>query len=151
MSIPASFIESLNGILIFEVDRTEFCINNKFVSEILTPADISLSSDAKKILVFEYTDMLLKIIDSENFFYSEGKTFTPLSRILIFEINGRKFGLLVDNVKEIVAEDRNFVEKFMDEVPPGDKDGYISALLKLDGRSIKFLDIEKIYKEKVGV
>ena len=151
MSIPASFIESLNGILIFEVDRKEFCINNKFVSEICSPADISLSSDAKKILVFEYSNMLLKIVDSENFFYDEGKKFTTLSRILIFEINGKKFALLVDNVKEIVAEDRNFVEKFMDEVPPDEKDGYISALLKLDGRSIKFLDIEKIFRERVGV
>ena len=151
MSIPASFIESLNGILIFEVDKQEFCINNKFVSEILNPADISLNSNAKNILVFEYSNSLLKIIDSENFFYDEGKKFTNLTRLLIFDFSGKKFGLLVDNVKEIVAEDRNFVEKFMDEVPPDEKDGYISALLKLDGRSIKFLDIEKIYKEKVGV
>ena len=151
MSIPASFIESLNGILIFEVDKQEFCINNKFVSEILNPADISLNSNAKNILVFEYSNSLLKIIDSENFFYDEGKKFTNFTRLLIFDFSGKKFGLLVDNVKEIVAEDRNFVEKFMDEVPPDEKDGYISALLKLDGRSIKFLDIEKIYKEKVGV
>ena len=151
MSIPASFIESLNGILIFEVDRKEFCINNKFVSEIVNPADISLNSDAKKILVFEYSNMLLKIIDSENIFYDEGKQFTALNRILIFEVNGNKFGLLVDNVKEIVAEDHNFVEKFMDEVPADEKDGYISALLKLDGRSIKFLDIEKVCRERVGV
>ncbi|MGA9292146.1 MAG: chemotaxis protein CheW [Ignavibacteriaceae bacterium] len=151
MSIPASFIESLNGILIFEVDRKEFCINNKFVSEILSPADISLSSDTREILVFEYSDMLLKIIDSENAIHDEDKKINALSRILIFEVNGNKFGLLVDNVKEIVAEDRNFVEKFMAEVTSDEKDRYVSALLKLDGRNIKFLDIEKICRERVGV
>ncbi len=148
MSIPASFIESLNGILIFEVDTEEFCINNKFISEILLPADISLNSDAKKTLVFEYSDQMLKIIDSD-FFYNDGKKLTPLSRVLVFDVNGKIFSLLVDNVKEIVAEDRNFVEKFMAEVPPNEE-GFISAILKLDGRNIKFLDIEKISKERVG-
>ena len=151
MSIPASFIESLNGILIFEVDRKEFCINNKFVTEILNPADISMNSNTKKILVFEYNDMLLNIVDSQNFFYDENKKFSPLNRILLFEVNGKTFGLLVDNVKEIVAEDRNFVEKFMTEVSTDEEDGYISAILRLDGRSIKFLDIERISKEKVDV
>ena len=149
MSIPASFIESLNGILIFEVDKKEFCINNKFVSEIFNPADISMSSNILKNLVFEYSNMKLKIIDSDNFFYNDGRKFTALSRILIFDVNGKTFGLLVDNVKEIVAEDYNFVEKFMAAVPPGEGDGYISAILKLEERNIKFLDIEKIFKERV--
>ena len=151
MSIPASFIESLNGILIFEVDRKEFCINNKFVSEILNPADISMNSDAKKIQVFEYKDSVLKIVESENFFCNEDNKFSPISRILIFDVNNKIFGLMVDNVKEILAEDRNFIDKFMAEVSPGEENGYISAILKLDGRIIKFLDIEKISKEKGGV
>jgi chemotaxis signal transduction protein len=149
MDIPASFSESLNGILIFEVDKREFCINNKFVSEILNPVDISMDLDIIKNLVFEYTGMSLKIIDSENFFYEEIKRLSPHCRILIFDINDKQFGLLVDSVKEILAADYNFIEKFM-AIVPAEEDGYISAILKFEGRNIKFLDVEKICRERVN-
>ena len=149
MGIPESLLDSLNGILIFEVDDKEFCVNNKFISEIVTPGDIFMNSGAAN-LVFEYTDMILKIIDSENFLSDEIKKPSPLSRILMFDINDKTFGLLVDNVKEIVAVDSHFMEKFI-AILPAEEDGYITAILKFEGRMIKFLDIEKISKERVDV
>ena len=149
MSIPATFVDSLNGILIFEIDTKEFCVNNKFVSEISNPSGISMNSDAIKNLVFEYSDMTLKIIDSENFLFDDVNKLSPLCRIIIFEVNNKTFGLLVDNVTEIVAVDNHFIEKFI-EVLPGEN-GYIPATFKFEGRLIKYLDVEKISKERVGV
>lgn len=148
MSIPASFIESLNGILIFEIDGNEFCVNNKYISEIFNPYDLSMNSTAINHLVFEYNDMKLKIVDSENL-DGEMKRQSHSFRILIFDINNKVFGLLVDNVKEIVAADYNFIEKTMAFVP-SEEDGYISAILKFEGRLIKYLDIEKISNERVN-
>ena len=148
MSIPATFIESLNGILIFEIDTKEFCVNNKFVSEISNPSGISMNSDAIKNLVFEYSDMTLKIIDSENFLFDDVKKLSPLCRIIIFEVSNKTFGLLVDNVTEIVAADNHFIEKFM-VILPVEEDGYISATFEFEGRLINYLDIEKISRERV--
>jgi len=150
MSIPASFIESLNGILIFEIDSKEFCVNNKYISEIFNPYDLSMNSKTIHHLVFEYTDMKLKIVDSENFLDDEMKKLSHSFRILIFDINNKIFGLLVDNVKEIVAADNNFIEKTM-AIVPAEEDGYISAILKFEGRLIKYLDIEKISNERVNI
>jgi chemotaxis signal transduction protein len=150
MSIPASFIESLNGILIFEIGSKEFCVNNKYISEILNPYELSMNSKAIDHLVFEYSDMKLKIVDSENFLDDEMKKLSHSFRILIFDINNKIFGLLVDNVKEIVAADYNFIEKAMAFVP-AEEDGYISAILKFEGRLIKYLDIEKISRDRVKI
>ena len=148
-----SIVDNLTGLVIFEINNNEYCIDINDVSAIINPNEleegINLNPvETKKIQVDE---LLIPIVDLYKFggMGQVGLNLNKDTRILIIEIIDKKIGFFVDRIKEIITIDVEFRTNALKFLPEKEN-SYLIGKLKYEGRQLRFPDLNKIITESVN-
>ncbi len=149
----AAIVDNLTGLVIFEINNNEYCIDINDVSAIINPNEleegINLNPvETKKIQVDE---LLVPIIDLYKYggMGNVGLNLNKDTRILIIEIGDKKIGFFVDKIKEIITIDVEFKTNALKFLPEKDN-SYLIGKLKYEGRQLNFPDLNRIIAESVN-
>ena len=148
-----SIVDNLTGLVIFEINNNEYCIDINDVSAIINPNEleegINLNPvETKKIQVDE---LLIPIVDLYKFggMGQVGLNLNKDTRILIIEIIDKKIGFFVDRIKEIITIDVEFRTNALKFLPEKEN-SYLIGKLKYEGRQLSFPDLNRIIAESVN-
>jgi len=85
-------------------------------------------------------------LDLRRFFNLPDKQVTDATRIIIVDFNGKRTGIVVDSVSEVLRFEKTLIEAPPDVLSSGIDSDYVEGVGKLDGgkRMILILDISKV-------
>ncbi len=147
MDIIDSTLDSLRGIIIFNIGSKEYCTDIKNVVTIMKPAELKIfkaknSEDPEA----HYNDNQFKLIDIQFLYEYPAIKVDDNTRIILFEAFGKHFGFYVNKVIEIITIDKIFLEKGLDIIPINNIP-YVSEILKLQEREILIPHFERFSKD----
>ncbi|MEO8399190.1 MAG: chemotaxis protein CheW [Ignavibacteriaceae bacterium] len=136
---PLSLVETLTGLVIFEIKQTEFCIDIKDVSAIINPNELEESSiiNPESTKEIKVDKLIIPILDLQKFNGLGALALNKDTRILILEFINKKVGFFVDRVKEIITIDIEFRTNSLKFLPEKD-DTYLMGMLKYEDRQLSF-------------
>lgn len=136
-------------MVVFQVGEEEFAFRIYDIKEIIRIPSMTKVHNAP----FYVTGLcslrggLLPAIDSRKLFGMPDKEYTDSSRIVVSDIYGEKFGLIVDRISEVISVEESAIKE-----PPGTikeiDGGAVDGILLLDDgkRVVMVLDTHKIIK-----
>jgi chemotaxis signal transduction protein len=145
---PSTIIETLTGLVIFEIDISEFCVDIKDVAAILNPNELDKFEEIydQKSSKLMLENMDIPIVDLHNYFELPKHEIMRDTRLLLLEFNNKKFGFFVERIKEIITVDKEFKNDIL-KFYPDDKGEYLIGTLKYEGKSLAMPDYLKILSE----
>jgi hypothetical protein len=138
-------IVDVPGILIFEVGRSEFCIDVNFIYKFEKKFyDTEPCNESFRTNKITHSDPYEYIIDLNDLFKIEKKrqNYFFIIRTIMF---AKKISLIVDSVLEFITIDTIFIEKSLD-INKAESAEYIKWILNYKNRNISIPDYEKIAK-----
>lgn len=128
----------------FRVEEEKFAIDINHVDTVIEYQKTTKIPEASDYVagIVNFRDGVLPIINLRlKFKYSQFEDINK-AKILVVKIGEKKFGLVVDEVKEVI----NVKQEQLEEAPEvgGTKAEYISGIIKMDGSMIFLIDVEKI-------
>lgn len=140
--------EDTNRFLIFSMSNEKFALNIDYLTEIIL-ADINfteIAGSSKEVLgLTTLRDELIVVMDLREY-YGFNCSNEDKNRILITSLEGKKIGLLVDDIVDI----KNFPEKNIEYMNDTFEDGKISGVIHDTDSLISFFDsnvLEKLFNE----
>lgn len=139
-------MEHLSGILIFEINKKELCLELEDVRAILTYAEYSDLLGVKlkidKDFVLNNQNVIMIKIDSIKGY----KDITKSSRLIVLDAKDKSYGIWADSIKEIrileYEENENFKEKLKKSLE--DKNNtVIKSVVKFDDRILMIPNYDK--------
>lgn len=139
-------MEHLSGILIFEINKKELCLELEDVRAILTYAEYSDLLGVKlkidKDFVLNNQNVIMIKIDSIKGY----KDITKSSRLIVLDAKEKSYGIWADSIKEIrileSGENENFKEKLKKSLE--DKNNtVIKSVVKFDDRILMIPNYDK--------
>jgi chemotaxis signal transduction protein len=140
----SALIETMTGLVIFEIGGREFCADIKHISAIINPAELKQDENiyAAENPYIRINNIDIAVIALQKYFDVEMKKGNEDRRILIVEPDDVLFGFFVERVKEIFTMSREFKDKLT--FSPGKEDEYLTGILHYEGRSLFMPDFNKI-------
>ncbi len=149
----AAKVESLTGLVIFEINNDEYCLDINDISAIINPNELEESISLKpfesnKIKIDEF---LIPIVDHKVFGGIENANLKidKDTRILILELTDKKVGFYVDKIKEIITIDVEFKTNALKFLPET-SNSFLIGKLKYEGRQLSFPDVNRLIAESVN-
>jgi len=136
-----------------------FTLNNEeYAVDILSVQEINRITEITKIPnspvyvegVVNLRGKVIPVINLRNKFGFEVKAIDDTSRIIIMDIQGVTYGVVVDSVSEVLRVQSSTVEP----APPMSSDAnskFIKGLAKLDDRLIILIDIDNLIDENLQI
>lgn len=134
-------------MVIFRIAKEEFAFEISNVKEIIRLPLLTKVPNAPDFItgICNLRGELLPVIDSRKLFSMAAEEYNEGSRIVVTDIQGKKVGLIVDRVSEVISVEQSIINE-----PPvsikGIDGGVISSILLLDEgkRVIMVLDAPKL-------
>ncbi|MDO7785902.1 chemotaxis protein CheW [Desulforamulus aquiferis] len=128
--------------VIFEIGATRYGIDIMSSKEIIKLQTITPIAGTSTVIegVISLRDKVIPVVRLGRFLGISEQDYTEDTRIIIIEINNRKFGLIVDNVcevEDILDEEMQKVDLMVGN------NHYIKGIVKKDEQLWLILDIEK--------
>jgi chemotaxis signal transduction protein len=146
MTINQENLKGLNGLLIFEISKQEFCIDIQIVSDIILAKDVKIKINTFNEATIYLDDLEYKVIQLHRLLGYPEMDIINGCRAILVDVFGKRIAFLVDKVVEIVTTDKIFVENSLDLKLLNNKK-YLSGVLKFQDRQILIPDLERISKE----
>jgi len=86
---------------------------------------------------------IISVIDLSMILGFKRKTYSAESQILILNADGKKIGIIIDSVKDVIQFDK----KLLEPLPYVSKDHFVTGVYKDETGLIAFLDIDKTVKD----
>ncbi|GAB6189273.1 chemotaxis protein CheW [Marinitoga arctica] len=135
----------------FRIEDERFAIDINHVDTVIEYQKTTKIPEASDFIegIVNFRDGVLPIINLRvKFKYPQFEDINK-AKILVVKIGEKKFGLIVDEVKEVI----NVKQEQLEEAPDvgGTQAEYISGIIKMDDGMIFLIDVEKILsaKEKI--
>jgi len=132
----------------FKIDMEEYGINIGHVQEINRLTEVTKVPRVPDYIVgiVNLRGNVIPALDLRRFFQLSNRQFTDTTRIIIVEVKGKRTGIVVDSVSEVLSLEKNLIEAPPEILKNGIERGYVEGVAKLNGgkRMILTLDIEKI-------
>lgn len=144
--------ETTTGKLIefvsFRLDEEEFVIDIARVQEINRMVEITKLPEVPHYCegVINLRGKVIPVLDLRRKFDMEGKKWDKNTRIIVCDTENGVFGMIVDEVQEVLRLQSSTIEPAPDIVTSSAAD-YIVGVAKLDERLLIFLDISRIAAE----
>ena len=136
--------EDTNRFLIFSMENEKFALNIDFLREIIL-ADIEFTeivgSSSELLGLITLRDELITVLDLREY-YGFKTNKNDKNRILIASYDGKRIGLLVDEIIDI----KNFVSKDIEHKPECFEDSKISGVIHDNESLVSFFDNEVLEK-----
>ncbi len=142
---PYTIVETITGLVIFEIAIQEFCIDIKEVSAIINPNELDPSSinESTKGSQINIDNLNIPLIDFHQFFGFKKREKTKFTRILVIEPENKRAGFFVERIKEIITIDKEFKNESLKFTPTKDK-MFLKGIFDYEGRKLFLPDLHKI-------
>lgn len=145
----SQIIESLNGLIIFQINQREFCADIKEVAAIINPKEIGQEDNLKSPephLIFD--NMKIPILPIQNYFSLNIGEQTEFFRIVLVEAIEKMFGFFVEKVEEIYTMSREFTDQltFMQD----EENPYLMGIINYEQRELMLPNYGRIAQDKIS-
>lgn len=132
-------------IIAFKLGEEEYGVDVSQIQEIVKMRDITRVPKAPYYIrgVMNLRGNVIPVIDLRKRFSLPFKETTDQSRIIVFDIKGVKFGIVVDAVSEVIRLPKENIEPPPPIAMGGIEASYIRGVGKLQNKLIILLDLEK--------
>lgn len=135
--------------IVVNIGKEQYGINIRFIDNIVRVQKITRVPKAQSYYrgVINLRGEIIPVMSIRLKLGLEDDKFTDKSRIIIVKVENATIGIIIDEVKEVVA----LTEENIEKVTPDSNDelsGFISAIGKQNGDLISLLDIVSIIVEK---
>lgn len=132
-------------IIAFRLGEEEYGVDVSQIQEIVKMRDITRVPKAPYYIkgVMNLRGNVIPVIDLRKRFSLPFKETTDQSRIIVFDIKGVKFGIIVDAVSEVIRLPKENIEPPPPIAMGGIEASYIRGVGKLQNKLIILLDLEK--------
>lgn len=132
-------------IIAFKLGEEEYGVEVSQIQEIVKLRDITRVPKAPYYIrgVMNLRGNVIPVIDLRKRFSLPSKETTDQTRIIVFDIKGVKFGIMVDAVSEVIRLPRENIEPPPPIAMGGIESSYIRGVGKLQNKLIILLDLEK--------
>lgn len=139
-----ALIETMTGLVIFEIGGLEFCADIRHISAIINPLELKQEENlqANQHPYISINNLSIPVVSLQKYFELEMKPKNDDQRVLIVEPDDILFGFFVERVKEIFTMSREFKDKLT--FSAGKENDYLSGILNYEGRKLYMPDFNKI-------
>jgi len=132
----------------FKIDAEEYGVKIANVQEINRMTEVTKIPRAPYHIVgiVNLRGNVIPALDLRRLFKLPDKPITDATRIIIVDLDGKRTGIVVDSVSEVLRFEKNLIEPPPEVLSSGIDSDYVEGVGKLDGgrRMILILDISKI-------
>ena len=135
--------------VIFKLDSEEYGIDIKSVKEISEYAECTKVPNSPSFIkgIINYRGNVVPVINLREKFEMPYVDTTTNTRIIIFAINDKQIGLLVDDASQVLTISDNNIED-APSIIMSSEDKFISGIGKIENRMVIILDMENILNEE---
>ncbi len=147
-NLSSTFIDSIKGILVFNIAGLEFCIDIDFVSSIITPQDKNMLTTNNKLgnENIKINEEMIPILNFHSMFGFKTPPEDDNTRYILLDFSKRKIVFMVDNIKEIISINKK-THDVLKYVPIEDKP-YLNGKIIYDGQIILYPDLDKVIRDQ---
>jgi chemotaxis signal transduction protein len=147
-NLSSTFIDSITGVLVFNVGDLDFCLDIKIVISTIVPEKSNTItnrgySDTEEI---EYSNELIPLLNIHTIYGLKMSEDDNDTRILILDFNKKKIAFRVDNIKEIISINKKTRDS-LKYVSLKNKP-YLNGKIMYEGRIILYPDLDKIIRDQ---
>lgn len=140
-------LQNSSKIIVFELNGEKYSADIKEVERILLYTEPTVLPDSPAFVkgVINHEDRIIPIISLQSKFRLPESSKPEIQKIIVIKREEKKFGIIVDDVDEVIEinKDGADIEKAPEIINDRKRD-YILGLLKMNGKIIIMLDLEKI-------
>ena len=146
-NITAQLVEE-EQLVTFKIDLEEYGVKIANVQEINRMPEVTRVPRAPLCIegIVNLRGNVIPALDLRRLFNLSEKKVTDATRIIIVDFNGKRTGIVVDSVSEVLRFERSLLESPPDILSSGVDSDYVEAVGKLEGgkRMILILNISKV-------
>lgn len=135
-------------LVTFKIDSEEYGVKIANVQEINRMTEVTKIPRAPYYIegIVNLRGNVIPALDLRRLFKLPEKQVTDATRIIIVDFNGKRTGIVVDSVSEVLRFEKTLIEAPPDILSSGIDSDYVEGVGKLDGgkRMILILDISKV-------
>jgi len=134
----------------FRIGAEEFGINIIQVQEIIRMQDITRVPGAPAFVrgIINLRGRVIPVVDLKSRFgIADSEDLWNAPRIIITEVAGRRFGIMVDHVSEVIKIAPERIEA-APELTISIKSSYVMGVAKLDERLLILVDLEQVFSQE---
>lgn len=135
-------------LVTFKIDSEEYGVKIANVQEINRMTEVTKIPRAPYYIkgIVNLRGNVIPALDLRSLFKLPDKQVTDATRIIIVDFNGKRTGIVVDSVSEVLRFEKTLIEAPPDVLSSGIDSDYVEGVGKLDGgkRMILILDISKV-------
>lgn len=135
--------------VIFKLDNEEYAVDIINVKEIIEYAECTNVPNAPDFVkgIINYRQSVVPVINLRQKFNMRTADITSNTRIVIFSLNDKQVGFLVDDASQVLTINDENIED-APAIIMGSEDKFISGIGKVDNRMIIVLDLENLLTEE---
>jgi len=135
-------------LVAFKIDSEEYGVKIANVQEINRMTDVTKIPRAPYYIdgIVNLRGNVIPVLNLRKFFKLPEKQTTDATRIIIVDFEGKRTGIVVDSVSEVLRFEKTLIEEPPDVLSNGIDSDYVEGVGKLEGgkRMILILDIGKV-------
>lgn len=135
-------------LVTFKLDMEEYSININNVQEINRMTEVTKIPRAPYYIegIVNLRGNVIPALDLRKLFKISEKQVSDATRIIIVDFGGKRTGIVVDSVSEVLRFEKTLIEAPPEILSSGVDSDYVEGVAKLDGgkRMILILDISKV-------
>lgn len=136
-------------LVTFKIDEEEYGINIGYVQEINRMNEITKIPRAPYFIkgIVNLRGNIIPAMDLRRLFGLSDSQYTDATRVVIVDFQGKKTGIIVDLVSEVLRFEKSLIEVPPEILSEGTKNEYIKGVGKLDNgkRMILIINLEKLF------
>lgn len=135
-------------IVSFLISQKEYAIEIRFINEIIYSKAVSPLPGASDYIegIIDLRGKVIPLINLKKRLKFASAEPTPSEHALIVDVSGRKYGLIVDQVLQVITIEEHEIqrtEKFLERGVP-----YLQGVCRFKDRLILLLDLEHLWSEE---
>ena len=142
--------KELVQLVIFEIDEEEYAVNIGEVREIMKMTDVTPIPNSPPFIdgIINVRGDIVVVIDLEKRFNLTREHEPKRIHILLSEVGETLFGLIVDEVTEVLRVPKDDIEPAPAIISERIQAGYVKGVAMLESRLLILLDFEQVLAEK---
>lgn len=135
-------------VVVFKIKDEMFAADIHQVKEIRGVDKVTKVPEAPDVLegIIHLRGQIYPIVNLSKRFRKDKYEITPQSRTIIIDLKGFRFGVIVDEVTEVIRVKKEDIQSTPDIL--SSQNGYLEGVIKRDEQLILFVNLEKILTDK---
>lgn len=151
-STPSRLADAPLEVLSFRLGAEEYGVSIEYVLELRSYSAVTAIANAPAFMkgVVNLRGVIVPILDLRIAFGLGEPTYDPLTVVIIFSVDGRQVGAVVDSVSDVVALAGDQI-KAMPQTQSAVDEVYATGVGTLDERMIILIDIARLLSASLGM